>query len=221
MKSLLSIMLCIGVTFAGYSQRLYKLVEKGDFERVEKEIDKGTDVNEYTKRGLFALWRASANNDIKMVELLLDYDADPNQITLVDPNYSAAIDYPAQEGYIDIVKLLYTYGSYIDAEGYERVTPLQRASSNGQLTVVTYLIEKGVEINHADTEGNFALGEAARNGFLNVVKWLVNNGADLNQRNNYSKTAYDIALANGHMNVAEFLQTFEIPANAPPARSKF
>ena len=102
----ITFLLFIGVTTFGYSQRLYKAVEKGDIEKVKSLIKKNADISKYNKKGLFPLWRATADNNYEISELLIKNGADVNQVNKVKPGNSTPIEYPCQEGYIEIVKLL-------------------------------------------------------------------------------------------------------------------
>ena len=80
-------------------------------------------------------------------------------------------------------------------------TPLIHAACNGQLPLVSYLVQRGAEINAADNvrtgcvtnaliklnayqKESSSLMHAAENGHLSVVEYLVERGANLNSCNN-------------------------------------
>jgi ankyrin repeat protein len=52
-------------------------------------------------------------------------------------------------------------------------TPLHRASQNGHLDVVKYLVEKGADFQAVDKVGDTPLHDASYYGKLDVVKYLV------------------------------------------------
>jgi len=80
---------------------------------------------------------------------------------------------------------------------------LIRASKNGHLPVVQFLVEVGHADVHADND--YALLWASMNGHLPVVQFLVEVGhADVHADNDY---ALRCASYNGHLPVVQFLQS--------------
>ena len=77
--------------------------------------------------------------------------------------------------------------------------PLINASDNGHLDVVKYLVEQGADVRARD---NYALRWAGYNGYLEVVKYLVEHGANVRADNDF---ALRIASENGHLEVVKFL----------------
>ena len=57
---------------------------------------------------------------------------------------------------------------------------LVKASSNGDLRVVTWLIERNVDVNSMDRNGDSALALASRNRHIQLVKFLNEKGAEIN-----------------------------------------
>jgi len=64
-------------------------------------------------------------------------------------------------------------------------TPLHRASNNGHLSVVEYLVNQRADVN-AKARGEMFNGTplhfASKNGHLSVVEYLVNQKADINAK---------------------------------------
>jgi|SRR5579883_130360 len=75
---------------------------------------------------------------------------------------------------------------------------LVRASENGNLDVVQYLVQHGVNVDAK----NRALAFASQNGHFDIVKYLVENGANIHA---YEDTALRWASSNGHLEVVKYL----------------
>jgi len=67
-----------GTVNAGDVEALYKAAGDGDAEQVAALLDGGTDVNERTKSGSYALNNAAVENEVGVIRILLDRGADPN-----------------------------------------------------------------------------------------------------------------------------------------------
>ena len=62
-------------------------------------------------------------------------------------------------------------------------TALHRASHNGHLHTVQYLVEAGADVNSLDLGDNTPLHWAAMRGHVEIVKYLLSNGADKTVKN--------------------------------------
>ena len=80
----------------------------------------------------------------------------------------------AIEGELAILIYLFNSGKCRDFR-YNNCQVLRRASENGQLEVVKYLVETRSDIH---VYGDFPLRIACKNGHFEVVKYLIENGAD-------------------------------------------
>ena len=126
--------------------------------------------------------------------------------------------------------------------GEDKLTPLCRAASKGQLRVATFLMEhgadinlnsplrvaalnghkamvelllaRGAEVNAADRNGRTALLEAAQRGFLSVVETSLAAKADPNVRDLSSQTPLTLAAKNGFRPVAAALLAHGADPNA-------
>lgn len=89
-----------------------------------------------------------------------------------------------------------------DSNGY---TALHRASDNGNLKIVKFLIGKGANIEAKTVYGDTSLVRAAYKGHLPVVKYLVSKGADINAESNSGVTPLITAVGYGRLNIVKFL----------------
>ena len=78
-------------------------------------------------------------------------------------------------------------------------TPLIKASQNGYLEVVKYLVEQGANVS---TNNDYSLRMASRYGHLEVVKYLVDQGANVHARND---DALRWASRYGHLKIVKCL----------------
>ena len=93
--------------------------EYGDIQNVERLIDGGSDVNEFSSiKGITALMYASENGRTDVVKLLLEKGADVNMKNKLN---KTALMYASENGHTDVVKLLlekdflshYDYGKHL------------------------------------------------------------------------------------------------------------
>jgi hypothetical protein len=112
---------------------------------------------------------AASNGRIDAVEILLEQ----NNIQIHYKEYGA-VRFAAQNGYLDIVKILHKKGANIHAA---KDYCLRKAASNGHLDIVKYLVEQGADISVNNYE---AFQYACLHGEIKVMKYLVEVGANIN-----------------------------------------
>jgi hypothetical protein len=76
----------------------------------------------------------------------------------------------------DMIKILISKGSEINARDDEGWTALMQASFSGQLENVSLLLESGADINSLSNKGETALAIAQRESHSEVVKLLQQRG---------------------------------------------
>ncbi|OAQ36363.1 ankyrin [Linnemannia elongata AG-77] len=130
-----------------------------------------------------ALRYAVRGNDIEMVKLLMDYEADVHAFN------EEAVLVAAQKGHVEILKLLIQAGADIETKAG---APLRQASESGHAEAVRVLCESG-----ADTMwgGCSALRNAASQGFDQIIATLLDHGANVNI---HEGTPLQLACKHGH-----------------------
>ena len=90
---------------------------------------------------------------------------------------------------------------------YMQLTPLSLASYEGDVEIVTLLLDHGADIGMYNNNqyGTTALIEAAQKGNVDIVKLLLERGADVNQRDKYGDPALNWATYYGHIEVVKSL----------------
>ena len=90
----------------------------------------------------------------------------------------------AQNGHLDVARLLLGRGAHPNAAITDGATPLYIAAQNGHLEVARLLLDRGANTNAATTDGATPLHIAAQSGHLDIVKQLVIQGTDRTARTN-------------------------------------
>lgn len=145
----------------------------------------------------------------------------------------AVVVYAAQQGYLNIVRLLRYHSDQNDRkediiiglarEGYRealksflrddtsaRVTKIQEAAFLTTATckhpsILELLLDRGVDINVADIAGTTALIAAAKNGDIESIRVLLSHKANIEQKDAGGDTALIYATTKGHLPVVKLL----------------
>jgi hypothetical protein len=194
----------------------YILADKGFPELIRTRLQKDPHIHVSGERYGYPLFAALANGDKDIVTAVLNspssacigvditeglnYRKDLKQYANRTP-----LSWAAQEGRINIVKLLLQMETTVgDVDGRGR-TPLSRASENGHEVVAELLIDKGADVNASDKDGRTPLLRALEKSHEVVAKLLIDKGADVNASDKDGWTPLLRASGNGHEVVAELL----------------
>lgn len=93
----------------------------------------------------------------------------------------------------------------VNCSGANGVTPLMRASAEGDVAILRKLIASGAELNAVNGDGNNAIWLACVSGCLDTIELLVSAGANINNRNQEGATALIYAASAGKEAVVEKL----------------
>jgi ankyrin repeat protein len=201
----------------GYSSDaslFYILADKGFPELIRTKLKKDPHIHVSGERYGYPLFAALANGNKDVVAAVLK--APPSACSEVDTdglNYRkdlkqyakrTPLSWAAQEGRINIIKLLLQTETSVDDMDAKGRTPLSRASENGHVAVAELLVSKGADINVYDSSGWAPLLCALIHGHTEVAKLLINKGADINVYDN-SGAPLLCASIHGHTEVAKLL----------------
>ena len=147
--------------FDAATRELWRVAETGDTDALAGILSRGVDVNARNQHGVTALMRAAHYGHDRMVRLLLEQGADPNQQLFFKP--------PNVRGG------LHTRGA----------TPLIRAAFNNDLEVMKLLLEKGADATLPTADRQTAIhavlaGRAPEPQAVELIKALQKAGADVN-----------------------------------------
>jgi ankyrin repeat protein len=116
-----------------------------------------------------------------------------------------------EDGDLDAIKaLVEEEGAAVDTPiqygEKSAITPLIKASWDGDLPIVQYLLSKGANVNARDTEGKgTALLNAVTRQHTQVVKALLAAKADITLRNDFDFNAFTMAVAAGDREISGLL----------------
>jgi ankyrin repeat protein len=119
--------------------------------------------------GESALAIAAWKGDVGCVQLLLEYDADPNACgTPASPLSNAA-----GEGHTQVVELLLDADADVDATDEDAGTPLIDATAGGYFEIVQLLVEAGADVRKTDDNNRQAIDYALEKGHKPILNFLM------------------------------------------------
>jgi len=196
--------------------------------------EKKADVNvEIFELGETPLIRAVMYGNFEIVKLLLENDANVNQITKtgrtalhfaaelgdleivehliknkVDVNLGTgtALMMATIENNFDIVKILLKNEADVNKISLNGYTALHFAVKNGSLEIAEYLIKNNADIDLGNEEhGDTPLILASMGNNFGIVKMILENDADVNKTTINGETALHFAADVGSLEIAEYL----------------
>lgn len=135
----------------------------------------------HSRYGRTLLHEASAQGNLRMVELLLRLGADPNVRTSsrYTPLYCVANECSVTGGGGNIVRALVRAGAQVDARSDgKQCTALHMAARRGNTEIAEALLECGADIHARDKTGDTPLQRAKNCRKAGVASLLISRGAD-------------------------------------------
>ncbi|XP_062934804.1 ankyrin repeat and SOCS box protein 3 isoform X2 [Cynocephalus volans] len=156
-----------------------------------------------TFEGFCALHLAASQGHWKIVQILLDAGADPNEATLEE---TTPLFLAVENGQIDVLRLLLRHGA--DVNGSHSMcgwNSLHQASFQENAEIVKLLLKKGANKECRDDFGITPLFVAAQYGKLESLSILISSGANVNCQALDKATPLFIAAQEGHTKCVELL----------------
>ena len=184
-------------------------------EMVELFLDNGANPSIQNKYGNNPLIMAANENNIKIVELLLEKDADPNIKDKFDGN--TALIEAANKNHIEIVKLLLKKGAKPDIQAKNQDTALIKAAGNGYVEIVKLLLEKDANPNiEVKFDGpRTALTDALNKNHIKIAELLLKNGANPNIQDKIGNTPLIIVEYSDNVEMVKLLLEKGADPNLP------
>ncbi|MFN2377619.1 MAG: ankyrin repeat domain-containing protein [Candidatus Binatia bacterium] len=146
---------------------------------------------------------AAQRGDLKMIQLCLDKGVDPK--TKDSIGRSALLLAAREAKNLEVVKFLHDKGLAADEPDATGRSPLADAAGNGDVTIVSWLIEQKADLERKDAQGRTPIFGAAIGGSAPTVARLIEAGAKVNVRDNYEDTPLIDACNKGNDEVARLL----------------
>ncbi len=125
-------------------------VDDSNFDSVEKNIEKGADVNSTDRHGWTFLMKAASKGDLKMARLLIDGGAD---INVPARNGVSALYLASSNGRIKVVKLLLEKGADPEASNSYNETAIMHALWGKHFDVAKLLADAGADLERQNKYG--------------------------------------------------------------------
>ncbi|KAK3103049.1 hypothetical protein FSP39_016076 [Pinctada imbricata] len=164
------------------------------------------------KQGMRALHMAATHNQVEIIELLIESNA---ELRCKDNEDLTPLHCAAGEGNIIIVQKLFeaaakqdgwvTISNMVTDRDCDQNTCLHLAVENGHFDVVKACLEKRADVNTPSANYMHPLHLAAKAGDLNCVRILIEHKARIDALNDEMATPLHIAAAHNHKEVVEFL----------------
>ena len=188
---------------AGVNDDLFRAIEKGDPEAVERLVNAGADVNAAREDGGTPLHYAAWHKRTMALKTLLAAGADPNPKTLLWAR--TPLMWAARNGQTRAIGMLLAAGADVNAKNEQGFNALMNAALNGQTDAVTQLLDAGAELHAREGSGETATMLAALYGHADTLDLLIGSGGDVNTVDNYGRTALMYAAPSGDFEVVELL----------------
>jgi ankyrin repeat protein len=140
--------------------------KNGNINIIQDLLDRGV-LDDNDK--VLSLINSSAYGRIKIVQVLIKANVDPNARTFLGIN---SLTIASSAGQIKVVQALLEAGAKIEDCMYNGVSPLMYASGNGHIKVVSLLLKKGANTSSKDCIEQTALIHASEQGHDNIIRLL-------------------------------------------------
>ncbi|XP_070176862.1 ankyrin repeat and death domain-containing protein 1A-like isoform X1 [Littorina saxatilis] len=179
--------------------------EKGHGHVVRCLLLVGVEVDDRDVEGRTALHLAAEHGHQEAVDLMLDYNANPNSETIVSQREFTPLHLAAAEGHTEICRSSVRTGSNVNAQNFQGNTALHLAAAGNHREVALILVENEIEIDLPNQRLQTALHVAVEAGHVDVVQVLLAGGASLETREKSGKSALQLAARGNHVAIVDML----------------
>lgn len=134
-------------------------------------------------------------------------------------NHQTALHIAAQQGNVNLINLLLSYGAHVNGGTVDLMTPLHEASFGGHPQAVETLIAEGAEVNARNIDGSTPLCFACSKGCIQSTHLLVKAGAEVNPSLTVTFPPLHEAALNGHVRCIDLL--VRLGANLERSENQF
>ncbi|MCX4191488.1 ankyrin repeat domain-containing protein [Methylophaga sp. OBS1] len=165
--------------FSPEVSRFVDAVIDNDYQRADKLLKAGVDINAVGKEGITPLfWLISEEhaNDLTAIEFMLKNGADPNY---QDPEREVSAMWLASGGNKpEFLKLLIRYGGDVNQIGRRDESMLMVASGQGRLENIQILLDNGADMTWSNRFGETAASMCLTPGRFDLTVFFLEQGFD-------------------------------------------
>jgi ankyrin repeat protein len=155
----------------------------GKVEFVQELLERGVNPDIKDFYGFRAITMAATAGEPEVVSMLIRYGSKIFEEDEVDELKYYLLEAAAQNGQVEVAKVLLSHGMDINHLSDEKNTPLIMASLHGMDETVDFLLKAGADPKIRNDQGNTGLHAAAYKGFHKVARLLIQAGLDPNEPN--------------------------------------
>jgi len=186
-------------------ESFFNSIKDGDIVVVKLFLTSGMSPNSKDFEGYTPLMYASIEGNTAIVNELIKYGANVNDVNEKSSSTDALFD-AARRGNSGVIKILLEQGADVNARYGNWGSNLICAARDGyKPIIVKELLQSGANVNDTDDDGTTPLIWASIKGHIQIVEELISFGADINKKNKNGWTALIGAANEGHKSIVKAL----------------
>jgi ankyrin repeat protein len=192
-----------------FTEMLVSRIDKYPLDLIKLLVERGADVNAKTRSGKPVLFVAAGFADIEIVRLLLEHDANVNEVLATD-QAATALQEASIEDRADVMALLIEKGANVDIQNNFGNTALHFANAEG----TRVLLRAGARTDVRDRNMRTPLIMSAYTSDNESMMELLRAGANVNASNKDRFTALHLAVARKNIDGVKILVDAKANVNA-------
>ena len=199
-----------------YMRPLVAALARRHFQTAEFLRHNGAHANVRGKEEFTPLHSAAWYGDLKMVQTLIDYEADVHDqnsdgyspmhlMSFGFGSESSSAVHDDTQSLVDVARLLLEHGVDVNVQDFGGKTPLHAVARIGRMEVMRVLLEHGAIIDAEDKTGGTPLHEAVEHGDVEVMRVLLGHGANIGAEDKTGRTPLHEAVRNRNIEVMRVL----------------
>jgi ankyrin repeat protein len=173
---------------AGSYEDFFKAIRQDQPAVIQNLLRRGFDPDTRDPNGQTGLFIALREPSLKAAEVLVDWPK--TNVNILNAKDESALMLAALKGHQALAEKLVKKGADVNKTGW---TPLHYAASNGDVGIISLLLENSAYIDAESPNGTTPLMMAAMYGTPAAVKLLLDEGADPQLKNQQGLTALQFA----------------------------